>query len=297
MSWWPEPRSTASRLGVFVVALGLVFAGAYGVGAVASPDVGAESAHETPSGHGDATDEHGGAAGGGSGPAGLAVATDGYALRAVSSAPAAGVPGAFAFQILDADQRPVTSFQLNHEKRMHLIVVRRDLSGFQHVHPQLDAEGTWRSTLTLPTAGVWRVFADFRPEGSEQSVILGTDVQVGGDYAPQALPAPAKSTAVDGYTITASGQLVPGRTSRLTLTVTKGGSPITDLEPYLGAYGHLVALRTGDLAYLHVHPQETHTSGPEITFDVEVPTTGTYRLFLDFQHGGAVHTAAWTTTA
>jgi hypothetical protein len=99
---------------------------------------------------------------------------------------------------------------------------------------------------------------------------------------------------VDGYTVTVDGHLVAGRTSRLTLSVAKDGTPVTDLQPYLGSYGHLVALRVGDLAYLHVHPLETDGPGPGITFDVEVPTAGAYRLFLDFQHGGTVRTASFT---
>ena len=294
MSWWPEPRSTATKLGAFVVALGVVFAGAYGVGAIARPGAASDPGHDAPGGH---TEEHAGDAGGGSGPGGLAVASEGYALRAVGAGPAAGVPGEFAFQIVNVHEHPVTGFQLNHEKRLHLIVVRRDLTGFQHLHPQMDADGTWRSPLTVPAAGDWRVFADFRPDGHEQSVVLGMDVPVGGDYVPQPLPEPKASTMVDGYTVTVAGQLAAGRTSRLTLAVSKDGAPVTNLQPYLGAYGHLVALRAGDLAYLHVHPQETMSSGPEITFDVEVPTQGAYRLFLDFQHDGVVRTAVWTATA
>ncbi len=60
---------------------------------------------------------------------------------------------------------------------------------------------------------------------------------------------------VDGYTVSLKGDLAPGADSALTLSVSRGGKPVTDLDPYLGAFGHLVALRTGDLAYLHVHPE------------------------------------------
>jgi hypothetical protein len=288
MSWWSEPSSTATKLGAFVVALGVVFAGAYGVGTLtgATP----EPAPAMSGGHGEAGDPETADLG----PGGLAVAADGFALRTVGLAPG---PGEFAFQIVDDRQRPVAGFQVTHEKRLHLIVVRRDLTGFQHLHPEMDPDGTWRTPLTLPDAGAWRVFADFRPDGHDRQVILGVDVQVGGDYTPQTLPAPAAATTVDGYTVTSTGHVAAAQVSRLTLTVAKGTTPVTDLQPYLGAYGHLVALRAGDLAYLHVHPLQTHMSGPEITFDVEVPTAGSYRLFLDFQHGGVVHTAAWTATA
>ena len=70
----------------------------------------------------------------------------------------------------------------------------------------------------------------------------------------------------------------------------RDGEPVTDLEPYLGAYGHLVALRAGDLAYLHVHPEGGR--GP-VAFRAEVPSEGAYHLFLDFKHDGVVRTAAF----
>ncbi|GAA2466355.1 hypothetical protein GCM10023100_74820 [Actinocorallia cavernae] len=77
------------------------------------------------------------------------------------------------------------------------------------------------------------------------------------------------------------------------------GHPVGDLQPYLGAYGHLVALRAGGLAYLHVHPSGepgdgTTKPGPEVSFTVTAPTAGRYRLFFDFQHEGKVRTAAFT---
>jgi hypothetical protein len=83
--------------------------------------------------------------------------------------------------------------------------------------------------------------------------------------------------------------------------VRKDGHPVTDLQPYLGAYGHLVALRAGDLAYLHVHPTGhpgggATPAGPQIRFAAEVPSTGTYRLYLDFRHEGVVRTAELTAT-
>jgi hypothetical protein len=107
---------------------------------------------------------------------------------------------------------------------------------------------------------------------------------------------------VDGYQVTLDGDLTAGKSSNVVATVTRNGQPVTDLQPYLGAYGHLVALRATDLGYLHVHPlgepgDGTTTAGPQVRFAVEVPTTGTYRLFLDFQHEGKVRTAQFRVDA
>jgi len=280
----------ATKLGVFTLTLAVVFAAAYAVGAVAGPTSAPERAHQAAAAGGH---EEPGA----SGPGGLAVAADGYALDQIAAPATAGGAGEYAFRIVDTHLQPVTGFQDSHERRLHLIVVRRDLTGFQHLHPQMDAGGTWRTPMTLPAAGAWRVFADFRPDGLDRQVILGIDVQVGGDYAPVPLPGPAATTTVDDYSVIAEGALTAGKTSRLTMRLAESGTPVTSLQPYLGAYGHLVALRAGDLAYLHVHPRESDTAGPEIAFDVEVPAPGSYRLFLDFRHDGVVRTASLTAVA
>ena len=93
-----------------------------------------------------------------------------------------------------------------------------------------------------------------------------------------------------------------GSPTELTVTVTKDGKPVTTLQPYLGAFGHLVALRDGDLAYLHVHPEGDEpkpgqNGGPQVKFATDVPTAGRYLLYLDFQVDGQVHTAEFVVDA
>jgi hypothetical protein len=206
-----------------------------------------------------------------------------------------------AFRILGPDGHPVTAYDESHDQDLHLIAVRRDLSGFQHVHPTLGADGVWTSPLAL-TPGTWRLFADFVPSADGTNRTLGADLAVAGEYAPAPLPAESRTAQVDGYTVTLDGDLAPGEESELTLSVTRDGEPVTDLQPYLAAYGHLVVLRGGDLAYLHVHPAgepgDGRTEpGPNITFVTTAPSAGSYRLFLDFQHEDVVRTAAFTVTA
>ncbi|GAB2947070.1 hypothetical protein GCM10027280_39850 [Micromonospora polyrhachis] len=290
--------NTATKLGAFALGLVVVFGGAYGAGQLVGPGAPVEPAHDKDSGGHNAghdvpatSDPTGGIR-----PGGLMVSDRGYTLT-----PATAAAGEFAFRIIGPDGQPVTAFDVEHEKRMHLIVARRDLSGFRHVHPELSPDGTWRVTSPLGKPGSWRAFADFKPTGGE-ALTLGVDVAVPGAFTPKPLPTPTTTATVDGYTVTLDGTLTPGTTSKLTLNVSRDGDPVTDLQPYLGAYGHLVALRDGDLAYLHVHPDGTPGDGktqpgPAITFHTEVPSSGTYRLFLDFQHGGVVRTAEFTLTA
>jgi hypothetical protein len=125
--------------------------------------------------------------------------------------------------------------------------------------------------------------------------------------APFPATAPAPRTAdrvalVDGYRVRLDGELVPGAPSQVFATVTRDGAAVTDLEPHLGGFGHLVALRLGDLMLLRVRPDaprpaSADRSGPGIAFTADVPSSGAYRLYLEFRHRGVVHTATFTVPA
>ena len=286
--------NTPVRVFGFAAAIAAVFAAALGVGRAFGPDpekpVAHEMAMDEPAGHGHA-EEAGGHVGHGASatPAGLASTQDGYALTLAADRATAGRRVPLAFTITGPDGHPVTAYDVQHEKRLHLIVVRRDATGFQHVHPTLAADGTWSTTVAL-TPGAWRVFADFKPTAGE-AMTLGADLLVGGDFAPEPPRPDTRTATVDGYTVTLDGDLVAGGDTVLTPRVSQGGRDVTaELEPYLGALGHLVALRRSDLAYLHVHPEG-------LDFHTSVPTAGAYELFLDFQHRGVVRTAHFTLSA
>jgi hypothetical protein len=232
-------------------------------------------------------------------PGGLQFSENGYTFDVARQLPS-GKATPVAFRILGHDANPLTSYDTAHDEDLHLIAVRRDLTGYQHVHPHLAANGTWSVPLDL-TPGSWRLFADFDPAGNDAALVLGADVAVAGDYVPQPLPQPSTTAVAEGYEITLSGGLDPGKESKLTLSLSRDGQPVTDLQPYLGAHGHLVALRDGDLGYLHVHPSDEPadggTAGPEITFYASAPSAGDYRLYFDFKHGGVVRTAELTVRA
>jgi hypothetical protein len=267
------------RIALFAALLAILFGGALAAGSAVDPDIGESESAE----HGEETGEHARALP----QRGLAVAQDGLRLAASRSTFPRGRTREYTFQLRSTDGTPVTDFELGHERRMHVIVVRRDLTNYQHLHPRMAADGTWSLDLRLDEPGVYRVYADF--ERGDGPVTLATDLTVQGAYSAEELPEPATHTRADGYEIerAESGD-------ETAFTVTRGGAPVDDVEPYLGARGHLVVLRQGDLAYLHVHPEDEATSGREIRFRVEYPTAGRYRMFLQFKHEGRVHTAPFT---
>lgn len=281
------------KIAGFTLGLVVLFAAAFGVGATLGPDVGAGTAEHTQSHEGGGVQD----AVATEPPAGLSSTEYGYTLNLPETRAIAGRQVPLRFRITDATGAPVTRYIESHEKPLHLIVVRRDMVGYQHVHPTLDSSGTWSVPVDL-SAGDYRVFADFVPAGGE-GMTLGADLHVAGRYDPQRLPVAATTDTVDGYTVMLSGAIKANESSPLTLAVSRGGEPVTDLQPYLGAYGHLVALRASDLAYLHVHPMGepgdgATPAGPEIGFHTTFPSSGDYRLFLDFKHGNVVRTAEFT---
>jgi hypothetical protein len=226
------------------------------------------------------------------------ITEDGYTL-ALDTAILPRGAGDFRFRILGPDGESVRDLTTIHDKKLHLIVARRDLTSFWHLHPVENGDGSWSVRLDLPEAGTYRVFTDIAPGALGRTLTLGADLQVAGPFTPRPVPAASRVAAPGPYELTLDGDPTYGEGRRITFTVRENGRPVTDLEPYLAAYGHLVVLRAGDLAYVHVHPDgepgDGQTEpGPEIGFHVELPGPGTYRLFLDFKHGGTVRTADFT---
>lgn len=301
--------NAGARLGLFGAGLVVAFGAAFGLAGVIVP---ANAVSDWTKGaevndHDGHVESAAGADGSASAAAddlkGLSLGLDGYVLSAIEAPASPGEAGELAFRIEDAAGTPVTDYATAHDKELHLIVVRSDGSQFRHVHPVLDeATGTWSLPWEWTQAGTYRVFADFTPAGADApSLTLTRTVQVAGEFAP-VVPHPTRIAQVDGFTVSLDGDLEAGTARDLTLTVTQDGRPVTALEPYLGAFGHLVALRDGDLAYLHVHaagdePEAGETSGPEIAFVAEAPTAGRYLLYLDFQVDGTVHTAEFVLDA
>jgi len=270
--------NVASKLAGFAVVLALVFAGAALAGSQLDVHPGKT-----------ATEKPGMSAMDAPQPVrGLAVSEKGLTLELARRTAPQGNRFALAFRIVDGRGQTVRDFDVEHTKRMHLIVVRRDMTGFQHLHPSENADGTWSLPVTLPEAGTYRVFADF--SAGQTPYTLADDIAVDGSMRSQPLTAPAGAVDVDGLRVAlVEGATKAGAESELTFSVTRAGRPVA-LADYLGAKGHLVALRQGDLAFLHVHPDENR-----LKFMATFPTAGTYRLFLQFKTtDGRLHTAAFT---
>lgn len=294
--------NAGTKVGGFLAGLVVVGVVGAGVGALAGP-IDTESAdhesaeHEATTEPGDdghdapeapATaaghdDHEGDGATSGSAARGTSATQDGYRLAVAPTA------DEIRFEVLDPDGAPVVDTEVLHERPLHLIVVGRDLVGYAHVHPQVDADGTWSVARPDLAPGSYRVVADLRPVGGPE-LVLAADLTVPGTVAEVAVPEPAATATVDDLTVTVDGHPEVGD-AELAFTVRRGDE-VVEPEPYLGARGHLVAFRADDLAYLHVHPHDGD-EGP-VAFTASFATPGTYRLFLDLQVAGEVRTFGFT---
>jgi hypothetical protein len=265
--------STGRRLAAYAAVLVAVFGVGSAIGAWVgpSPDT-AEAEAPPPVGRGVVTTE------------------DGYRLVPASTQLDPD-GGPFRFTITGRDGEPVTELTETHEKLLHLVVVNRELTEFEHVHPALATDGTWSVELPALPGGSYRAIADFWVTDGPH-LALGVDLAVAGTYTPAALPEPTATVSVDGYDVDVVTDAGDTGEVRVDLTVRRGGEVVTELEPYLGAFGHLIGIHTGDLAYAHVHPEDFEDG--VVSFDAMLPSEGRYGFFFDFQHDGVVHTAHFT---
>jgi hypothetical protein len=293
--------NAAGRLAVFGAVLAVAFGAAYTAAAAIAPDPPATATEGHPSSE-PAPAVPAPAVPASADQAGLSLADGGYQLSPVQAPGRVGARGVLSFAILDQAGRPLRNYQTVHDKQLHLIVVRSDGGHYAHVHPLLDRDsGRWSIPWNWNAAGTYRVFADFTPAGGGQ-LTLTRAVDVSGAFGPSAPTGARTVDHVAGYTVELDGTLAAGTSSRLTARITRDGRPVTALQPYLGAFGHLVALRDGDLAYLHVHPEGDEPSpgdsgGPTVSFAATAPTAGRYLLYLDFRVQDTVHTAAFVVDA
>lgn len=266
------------RLGLFGAGLGVVLAGSIGLGRATGGAV-AQAAPAPGQEHG--TGDHG-AVQPDAAVTGTSSSADGLRLDVPTTVLLPLEATTFSFRVL-AEQGPVTDFDVEQGKRMHLVLVSRDLSRHAHVHPQMAADGTWSTLLTL-APDTYRAVADFSVDGERRS--LAVDLAAPGAFAPQPLPPGATTAVVDDLRVELQRE-----GSTLMFTAFRGGTPV-EPEPYLGARGHLVAFRAGDLAYAHVHP--SGEQGAATSYDAELPGPGTYRLFLELQVDGEVRAFPFT---
>jgi len=235
---------------------------------------------------------------------GLSDTESGYRFEQITTPATRGPAVPVEFRILDSAGKPVTRFLDNQTKQVHFFAIRDDMHVFQHVHPTLVGD-TWRTALALADGGAYRMFAEFVPldtKDPRHPVVLGVPFSVPGDTTLVPVPPPAaQSVTSAGFTVVRVDEpvqpaVMKPQTLRFSIRA-PDGTPVRRLEPHLGANGHMTGFHTMLLSATHLHPLEPQGAplvNGELTFQAVFADRGEYRLFLEFSHGGAVHTASFT---
>ncbi|CAM4488000.1 hypothetical protein FHS16_005209 [Paenibacillus endophyticus] len=203
--------------------------------------------------------------------------------------------------LYDSGGKPIEKYDVNHEKLMHLIVVSEDMSEFMHIHPDYVGKGKFEVHAAFPKSGSYKLFADFIPTGSSQLTVTSTIKTAGSKEAEIPVVKDEElAKSLEGVKVTLDvSTFKSGVDVDLTFTLSdeKTKEPITDLEPYLGAIGHVVILNKDLSRYLHVHPTDDNGSGPTAQFSTSFPEPGIYKIWGQFQRGGKTFIVPFTVEA
>lgn len=218
-----------------------------------------------------------------------------------------GSPVKFTFRYVDKDGQPVTDFEVVHEEKLHLFFVSDDLAHYDHVHPVLDAAtGTFTWEQTFAVAGAYGIYSDFK------------STRLGATLVRTPLTVPGEATAKVALTVDTVMERSEGETTvkleatpnpieaggdvMLKYTLSTAAGPVTDVEPYLGAMGHLFIIHEDLVTLAHAHPKGPEPTkdmrgGPVVEFHTVLPKAGKYKAWVQFQRQGRLYTMPWVVEA
>lgn len=203
----------------------------------------------------------------------------------------AGTGTKLRFTVPDAGGKPVTAFAVAHDAKVHFILIRQGLDTFAHLHPDVEAAtGELSAEYTFPKGGVYHLFADYQELGG-MPMTATARVEVGGDTPPAAGLKADVPGLLAGENVAARVSVEgakAGSEAKVRFEVLDGDKPATDLEPYMGAMGHLVVVSADGKQYVHAHPVEKSEAKNVVTFGAAFPSPGAYKGWGQFKRGGQV---------
>lgn len=191
-----------------------------------------------------------------------------------------------------ADGRMVKDFDVVHEQKIHLIVVRDDLEHLAHLHPTVDLKGNIRTMHTFAAGGSYRLYAEFKPRGGAASVAT-TTIKIRGEVGSSSPLIPnAPGRIVNGSLIAdVATAPVSGDWTRIVFDLRDDSDrPITDLQPWMGELGHLLILSADGTGLVHSHVERSESRGSRIAFTAQFPSAGVYKGWGQFNRHGQVKT-------
>ncbi len=230
-----------------------------------------------------------------------------FTLSVIDGAkPQAGTPFDLRLKVHETKTSGVvTKFEIVHEERFHLLIASEDFGWFLHEHPTMNEDGVWTQNLTFPAGGKYFIYGDVAPVGKGSQILIA-EVNVAGTPFPAAAPwAPTLGPSRDGQTVGTlgfvDGEPPIGRMTTLSVKLIDSGTgqPITDLQQWLGAWGHLMIFSQDGMTVVHSHPAENEETDRLLNegiihFTGRFPKAGLYRAFTQFKRGGEIKTLSFT---
>lgn len=212
-------------------------------------------------------------------------------LKLTPRAPKAGANTQLEFTVRDPQNgRQIQHFEVVHEKLFHLFVVGRDMKFFVHDHPVFGDDAKFRYDIAFPQAGMYRLLADFYPEGATPQLIAKTVIVPGSpQLGPPALMRDYSAKQSENLKVsltTDPPQPICGEKTMMFFHL----EPADGIEKYIGAWGHMLAASDDLIDMIHTHPFIAD-GGPEMQFNVYFPRERMYRVWVQFQRKGVVNTA------
>ena len=203
----------------------------------------------------------------------------------------AGAAAKLRLMIHDAKGKMLTDFETVHEQKIHLIIVSNGLDQFAHIHPQIDRDGNMTADYTFPTGGTYWLYADHKPLKHEQATAMA-ELKVAGDSPPPTQPTPNESSRITVDDLNAEvlvENIAASGATRIEFSLTdSANSPVADLQPYMGAMGHLVIISADGKQYVHAHAAENDSSHGKVEFEAHFAKPGIHKAWGQFQRGGKV---------
>lgn len=229
-----------------------------------------------------------------------------YCFDTQTENPEVNRPSDYSFAIIDDRGERTLNFEIVHEKIMHIIIVRDDLTQFQHVHPEFDSQtGVFTlKNLTLPTEGNYIMYLDFTPTETKSRIVKTEEFLIGESDLSRSPDFTdfSKIQTIDKFKVTLDDEnkkIVAGQDTKLRFTVeAKSGVPIEHVERYLGEFGHLVIIREDTYEYIHAHPPAKSLTSlyNSIPFTVNFPSDGKYKMFLEFKYAQKIYRTEYSVT-
>lgn len=231
-------------------------------------------------------------------------------MDTVPAVPKAGEKVVVTFKIFHPGTgEPIKNFEVVHDKRYHLFVISQDMEFFEHIHPQQNEQGIWSIEVTLPKPGYYELLSDFVPTGGGSQFLRRSLITAGATGDLMAGSAHLVADTVKTKTVgdlTAAVTYDPnvlraGSYGHLTFRLTRTGTdePVRELQPYLGAFGHMLIMSEDMVDYVHSHPAEILSSelkrdelrgGPDVMFEGLMPKSGRYRAWTQFLYQDKLYT-------